>query len=131
MSAVLRHGQAFSPIYRFSLSDGTMVSAHTKSKLMRSPGTNEPQLYMSLHILQRYVSPYTIKNRLIQRADRFDVVFVGLFYWQQYLQEQCFFVEAVCYIDDKGSSFYSNVRLCQNCMTVFLWYIVVHISGYR
>uniref|UniRef100_A0A8C7XTA4 Nuclear receptor coactivator n=1 Tax=Oryzias sinensis TaxID=183150 RepID=A0A8C7XTA4_9TELE len=50
---VLRHGQAFSPIYRFSLSDGTMVSAHTKSKLMRSPGTNEPQLYMSLHILQR------------------------------------------------------------------------------
>uniref|UniRef100_A0A671QIK1 Nuclear receptor coactivator 2 n=1 Tax=Sinocyclocheilus anshuiensis TaxID=1608454 RepID=A0A671QIK1_9TELE len=47
------HGQAFSPIYRFSLSDGTIVSAHTKSKLVRSPGTNEPQLYMSLHILQR------------------------------------------------------------------------------
>uniref|UniRef100_A0A8C6LN01 Nuclear receptor coactivator 2 n=1 Tax=Nothobranchius furzeri TaxID=105023 RepID=A0A8C6LN01_NOTFU len=50
---VLRHGQAFSPIYRFSLSDGTMVSAHTKSKLVRSAATNEPQLYMSLHILQR------------------------------------------------------------------------------
>ncbi len=54
--AVLRHGQAFSPIYRFSLSDGTIVSAHTKSKLVRSP-TNEPQLYMSLHILQRYPLP--------------------------------------------------------------------------
>uniref|UniRef100_A0A674MTH8 Nuclear receptor coactivator n=1 Tax=Takifugu rubripes TaxID=31033 RepID=A0A674MTH8_TAKRU len=50
---VMRHGQAFSPIYRFSLSDGTIVSAHTKSKLVRSPATNEPQLYMSLHILQR------------------------------------------------------------------------------
>ncbi|KAG7488532.1 hypothetical protein MATL_G00035610 [Megalops atlanticus] len=50
---VLRQGQAFSPIYRFSLSDGTIVSAHTKSKLVRSPDTNEPQLYMSLHILQR------------------------------------------------------------------------------
>ncbi|XP_053714430.1 nuclear receptor coactivator 2 isoform X3 [Synchiropus splendidus] len=50
---VLRHGQAFSPIYRFSLSDGTFVLAHTKSKLVRSPATNEPQLYMSLHILQR------------------------------------------------------------------------------
>ncbi|KAK7123871.1 hypothetical protein R3I93_022093 [Phoxinus phoxinus] len=50
---VIRHGQAFSPIYRFSLSDGTIVSAHTKSKLVRSPVTNEPQLYMSLHILQR------------------------------------------------------------------------------
>uniref|UniRef100_A0A3B4EW99 Nuclear receptor coactivator n=1 Tax=Pundamilia nyererei TaxID=303518 RepID=A0A3B4EW99_9CICH len=41
------------PIYRFSLSDGTIVSAHTKSKLVRSSATNEPQLYMSLHILQR------------------------------------------------------------------------------
>ncbi|XP_057679713.1 nuclear receptor coactivator 2 isoform X4 [Corythoichthys intestinalis] len=50
---VLRHGQAFSPIYRFSLSDGTIVSAHTKSKLVRSHATNEPQLYMSLHVLQR------------------------------------------------------------------------------
>ncbi|XP_045080750.1 nuclear receptor coactivator 2-like isoform X7 [Coregonus clupeaformis] len=50
---VLRQGHAFSPLYRFSLSDGTIVSAHTKSKLARSPATNEPQLYMSLHILQR------------------------------------------------------------------------------
>ncbi|XP_066532513.1 nuclear receptor coactivator 2 isoform X2 [Hoplias malabaricus] len=50
---VLRHGQAFSPVYRFSLSDGTIVSAHTRSKLVRSPATNEPQLYLSAHILQR------------------------------------------------------------------------------
>uniref|UniRef100_A0A8C8CKK0 Nuclear receptor coactivator n=1 Tax=Oncorhynchus tshawytscha TaxID=74940 RepID=A0A8C8CKK0_ONCTS len=50
---VLRQGHAFSPLYRFSLSDGTIVSAQTKSKLARSPATNEPQLYMSLHILQR------------------------------------------------------------------------------
>ncbi|XP_019730623.1 nuclear receptor coactivator 2-like isoform X2 [Hippocampus comes] len=50
---VLRNGHALSPLYRFSLSDGTVVSAHTKSKLFRSPATNEPQLYLSLHILQR------------------------------------------------------------------------------
>uniref|UniRef100_A0A8C5I3V3 Nuclear receptor coactivator n=1 Tax=Gouania willdenowi TaxID=441366 RepID=A0A8C5I3V3_GOUWI len=50
---VLRNGHALSPLYRFSLADGTIVSAHTKSKLARSPSTNEPQLYMSLHILQR------------------------------------------------------------------------------
>ncbi|KAJ8011856.1 hypothetical protein DPEC_G00062620 [Dallia pectoralis] len=50
---VLRVGHAFSPLYRFSLSDGTIVSAHTKSKLVRSPASNEPQFYMSLHILQR------------------------------------------------------------------------------
>ncbi|RXM96749.1 Nuclear receptor coactivator 2 [Acipenser ruthenus] len=53
VDTVLRQGQAFSPTYRFSLSDGTIVTAHTKSKLVRSPATNEPQLYMSLHILQR------------------------------------------------------------------------------
>ncbi|KAM8838391.1 nuclear receptor coactivator 2-like [Synchiropus picturatus] len=50
---VMRNGIAFSPLYRFSLSDGTLVSAQTKSKLVRSSATNEPQLYMSLHILQR------------------------------------------------------------------------------
>ncbi|KAJ8336940.1 hypothetical protein SKAU_G00381600, partial [Synaphobranchus kaupii] len=50
---VLIHGHAFSPLYRFSLSDGTAVSAHTKSKLVRSPITKDPQLYLSLHILQR------------------------------------------------------------------------------
>ncbi|CAF97770.1 unnamed protein product, partial [Tetraodon nigroviridis] len=50
---VLRNGHALSPLYRFSLADGTIISAHTKSKLVRSPATNEPQLYMSLHILQR------------------------------------------------------------------------------
>ncbi|XP_068196023.1 nuclear receptor coactivator 2-like [Antennarius striatus] len=50
---VLKNGHALSPLYRFSLADGTIISAHTKSKLVRSPATNEPQLYMSLHILQR------------------------------------------------------------------------------
>ncbi|XP_040910760.1 nuclear receptor coactivator 2-like isoform X2 [Toxotes jaculatrix] len=50
---VLRNGHALSPMYRFSLADGTIVSAHTKSKLVRSQATNEPQLYISLHILQR------------------------------------------------------------------------------
>uniref|UniRef100_A0A3B5RC01 Nuclear receptor coactivator 2 n=1 Tax=Xiphophorus maculatus TaxID=8083 RepID=A0A3B5RC01_XIPMA len=34
---VLKNGHALSPLYRFSLADGTIVSAHTKSKLVRSP----------------------------------------------------------------------------------------------
>ncbi|CAB1454139.1 unnamed protein product [Pleuronectes platessa] len=50
---VLKSGQALSPMYRFSLADGTTVSAQTRSKLVRSPTTSEPQLYMSLHSLQR------------------------------------------------------------------------------
>uniref|UniRef100_A0A3Q3ISF9 Nuclear receptor coactivator 2 n=1 Tax=Monopterus albus TaxID=43700 RepID=A0A3Q3ISF9_MONAL len=54
MQDVLRNGHALSPMYRFSLADGTIVSAHTKSKMVRFPAINEPQLYMSMHILQRY-----------------------------------------------------------------------------
>ncbi|XP_053293905.1 nuclear receptor coactivator 2 [Pleuronectes platessa] len=50
---VLKNSQALSPMYRFSLADGTTVSAQTRSKLVRSPTTSEPQLYMSLHSLQR------------------------------------------------------------------------------
>ncbi|XP_064026801.1 nuclear receptor coactivator 2 [Pogoniulus pusillus] len=50
---VLRQGLAFSPMYRFSLSDGTIVSAQTKSKLIRSQTTSEPQLVISLHMLHR------------------------------------------------------------------------------
>nr|XP_020468110.1 nuclear receptor coactivator 2-like [Monopterus albus] len=53
MQDVLRNGHALSPMYRFSLADGTIVSAHTKSKMVRFPAINEPQLYMSMHILQR------------------------------------------------------------------------------
>lgn len=53
LCSVMRNGHALSPLYRFSLADGTIISAHTKSKLVRSPATNEAQLYMSLHILQR------------------------------------------------------------------------------
>lgn len=110
---MLRHGQAFSPIYRFSLSDGTIVSAHTKSKLVRSQATNEPQLYMSLHILQRYDSlptPVLARQRQMccmatcfslsvpQRASCWLHVFhadglkcEGLFFWLAYgLSCTCF-----------------------------------------
>nr|XP_033789231.1 nuclear receptor coactivator 2 isoform X2 [Geotrypetes seraphini] len=50
---VLRQGLVLSPVYRFSLSDGTIVAAQTKSKLIRSQTTSEPQLVISLHMLQR------------------------------------------------------------------------------
>lgn len=47
------HGHAETPVYRFSLSDGTPVTAQTKSKLYRNPMTNEPQGFISTHLLQR------------------------------------------------------------------------------
>ncbi|XP_062871408.1 nuclear receptor coactivator 3-like [Trichomycterus rosablanca] len=47
------HGHAETPVYRFSLSDGTPVTAQTKSKLYRHPMSNEPQGFISTHLLQR------------------------------------------------------------------------------
>ncbi|KAI5095463.1 nuclear receptor coactivator 3 isoform X2 [Silurus meridionalis] len=44
------HGHAETPVYRFSLSDGTPVTAQTKSKLYRNPMTNEPQGFISTHL---------------------------------------------------------------------------------
>uniref|UniRef100_A0A674BJC2 Nuclear receptor coactivator 3 n=1 Tax=Salmo trutta TaxID=8032 RepID=A0A674BJC2_SALTR len=46
-------GHAETPLYRFSLSDGTPVTAQTKSKLYRHPMSNEPQGFISTHLLQR------------------------------------------------------------------------------
>ncbi|XP_069740285.1 nuclear receptor coactivator 3-like isoform X2 [Narcine bancroftii] len=49
----LMQGQAESPLYRFSLSDGTIVTAQTKTKLLRNPGSNESLGFGSTHLLQR------------------------------------------------------------------------------
>ncbi|XP_043945846.1 nuclear receptor coactivator 3 [Protopterus annectens] len=49
----LTQGIAESPIYHFSLADGTQVTAQTKSKVFRNPETKEPQGFMSTHFLQR------------------------------------------------------------------------------
>nr|XP_023862200.1 nuclear receptor coactivator 3-like [Salvelinus alpinus] len=46
-------GHAETPLYRFSLSDGTPVTAQTKSKLYRHPMSNEAQGFISTHLLQR------------------------------------------------------------------------------
>ncbi|XP_023693852.1 nuclear receptor coactivator 3 isoform X2 [Paramormyrops kingsleyae] len=51
-------GHAETPLYRFSLSDGTPVTAQTKSKLYRHPMTNEPQGFLSTHLLQREQNGY-------------------------------------------------------------------------
>ncbi|CAH6777287.1 Ncoa2 [Phodopus roborovskii] len=65
---VLRQGLAFSQIYRFSLSDGTLVAAQTKSKLIRSQTTNEPQLVISLHMLHREQSVCVMNPDLTGQA---------------------------------------------------------------
>lgn len=51
--AAFLQGHAETPLYRFSLSDGTPVTAQTKSKLYRHPMSNEPQGFISTHLLQR------------------------------------------------------------------------------
>ncbi|XP_023964580.2 nuclear receptor coactivator 3 isoform X7 [Chrysemys picta bellii] len=51
-------GHAETPLYRFSLADGTIVTAQTKSKLLRNPGTNDRHGFVSTHFLQREQNGY-------------------------------------------------------------------------
>ncbi|XP_018611430.1 nuclear receptor coactivator 3-like isoform X1 [Scleropages formosus] len=55
---VFRQGHAETPMYRFSLSDGTVVAAQTKSTLCRNQMTNEPQGFISTHLLHREANGY-------------------------------------------------------------------------
>ncbi|KAM9408807.1 nuclear receptor coactivator 3-like [Pholidichthys leucotaenia] len=52
------NGHAETPFYRFSLSDGTPVTAQTRSDLCRNPNTNEPHSFLSTHLLQREHNSY-------------------------------------------------------------------------
>lgn len=52
------HGHSETPLYRFSLADGTMVTAQTKSKLFRNPVTNDSHGFVSTHFLQREQNGY-------------------------------------------------------------------------
>ncbi|XP_033822609.1 nuclear receptor coactivator 3-like isoform X2 [Periophthalmus magnuspinnatus] len=54
----LLNGHAETPLYRFSLSDGTPVTAQTRSDLCRNPNSNEPPTFLSTHLLQREPSGY-------------------------------------------------------------------------
>uniref|UniRef100_A0A8C9TF98 Nuclear receptor coactivator 3 n=1 Tax=Scleropages formosus TaxID=113540 RepID=A0A8C9TF98_SCLFO len=59
---VFRQGHAETPMYRFSLSDGTVVAAQTKSTLCRNQMTNEPQGFISTHLLHRQDSSRNMGN---------------------------------------------------------------------
>ncbi|XP_028302557.1 nuclear receptor coactivator 3-like [Gouania willdenowi] len=52
------NGHAETPLYSFSLSDGTPVTAKTRSDLCRNPNTNEPHSFLSTHLLQRQHNGY-------------------------------------------------------------------------
>uniref|UniRef100_A0A2K6ULD4 Nuclear receptor coactivator 3 n=1 Tax=Saimiri boliviensis boliviensis TaxID=39432 RepID=A0A2K6ULD4_SAIBB len=52
------NGHAETPVYRFSLADGTIVTAQTKSKLFRNPVTNDRHGFVSTHFLQREQNGY-------------------------------------------------------------------------
>ncbi|NXB74144.1 NCOA3 protein, partial [Donacobius atricapilla] len=51
-------GHAETPLYRFSLADGTIVTAQTKSKLFRNPLTNDRHGFVSTHFLHREQNGY-------------------------------------------------------------------------
>uniref|UniRef100_A0A8D2PF46 histone acetyltransferase n=1 Tax=Zosterops lateralis melanops TaxID=1220523 RepID=A0A8D2PF46_ZOSLA len=51
-------GHAETPLYQFSLADGTIVTAQTKSKLFRNPVTNDRHGFVSTHFLHREQNGY-------------------------------------------------------------------------
>ncbi|TNM88420.1 hypothetical protein fugu_004674 [Takifugu bimaculatus] len=52
------NGHAETPLYRFSLSDGTPVTAQTRTDLCRNSSNNEPHSFLSTHFLQREQNSY-------------------------------------------------------------------------
>ncbi|XP_062979791.1 LOW QUALITY PROTEIN: nuclear receptor coactivator 1 [Elgaria multicarinata webbii] len=50
---VMTRGTAFSPSYRFTLSDGTVLSAHTKCKLCCPQSPEMQPFIMGIHIIER------------------------------------------------------------------------------
>ncbi|KAI5614461.1 nuclear receptor coactivator 3 isoform X2, partial [Silurus asotus] len=61
-------GRAETPLYHFSLSDGTPVTAQTRSELCRNPNTNDPHSYLSTHLLQREQNGYRPNQGGVMRS---------------------------------------------------------------
>lgn len=53
--SVMTRGTAFSPSYRFTLSDGTVLSAHTKCKLCYPSSPEMQPFIMGIHVIDRYI----------------------------------------------------------------------------
>lgn len=62
------HGRAETPPYRFSLSDGTPVTAQTRSELCRNPVTSDPHTFLSTHLLQREQNGYRPNQGGVMRS---------------------------------------------------------------
>uniref|UniRef100_A0A8C9F2S8 Nuclear receptor coactivator 1 n=1 Tax=Pavo cristatus TaxID=9049 RepID=A0A8C9F2S8_PAVCR len=60
---VMTRGTAFSPSYRFTLSDGTVLSAHTKCKLCYPSSPEVQPFIMGIHIIDRYVPVPLLQSR--------------------------------------------------------------------
>jgi len=61
--SVMTRGTAFSPSYRFTLSDGTVLSAHTKCKLCYPSSPEVQPFIMGIHIIDRYVPVPLLQSR--------------------------------------------------------------------
>lgn len=62
-ATAFHNGHAETPLYRFSLADGTPVTAQTRSDLCRNPNSNEPLCFRSTHLLQRWPKGHFASSR--------------------------------------------------------------------
>lgn len=87
-------GRAETPLYHFSLSDGTPVTAQTRSELCRNPNTNDPHSYLSTHLLQRFASfiPSFLMSGGLQALYCFTLTYslsigISVLYFHSYIRE--------------------------------------------
>lgn len=52
--SVMTHGTAISPLYHFTLSDGTPLSAQTRCKFCCPPNPDVQPFIMGIHTIDRY-----------------------------------------------------------------------------
>lgn len=65
---VMTRGTAFSPSYRFTLSDGTVLSAHTKCKLCYPSSPEMQPFIMGIHVIDRYVPTLPLPSHASARV---------------------------------------------------------------
>lgn len=108
--AAFLQGHAETPLYRFSLSDGTPVTAQTKSKLYRHPMSNEPQGFISTHLLQRSETEST-RSIQTQQTMSFTVLTKKHF--------QCIYVRHSCHMNSWSSN-WSSFYILTDILVAFI-----------
>lgn len=65
LPTVMTHGSAVSPLYHFTLSDGTPLSAQTRCKFCCPPNPDVQPFIMGIHTIDRYCIQHTCLDVIV------------------------------------------------------------------